>query len=256
MILNITYTRKIVFLFLIILCFSKCYGKTFSVVVGVSKYDNPESNLQYAAKDAAEFFNYLKLHEPLSELVLITDEDATKSTILTYLKQKFSLATENDKVIFFFSGHGAPGKFVCYDSPNGGNYLTHDDVKAVFKSCKAKTKLCIADACFSGSIRKSKAEYAKSKVDSNSLKAIKEFELIVFMSSQPWQTSLEKGSLGQGVFTFYVIEALKGNADSDNSGQISAKELYVYVRNNVMASTQNKQTPIMFGKFDPQVTVK
>jgi uncharacterized caspase-like protein len=231
-------------------------AKTFAVVVGVSKYDNPKSNLRYAAKDAETFYAYLKNSIVGADLVMITDEDATKATVLSYLQQKFSLATESDEVIFFFSGHGSPGKFLCHDSPNGGNYLTHDEVKAAFKSSKAKIKLCFADACFSGSIRKTKAEYTKSKVDSTGLKSVKDFELIVFMSSQPWQTSLEKGALGQGVFTYYIIEGLKGYADADNAGGITAKELYVYVRNKVMVSTENKQTPIMFGKFDPQLVVK
>ena len=248
--------KKIYFLLVLVLLHFVVSAKIYAVIVGVSSYDNPSINLHYAAKDAEVFYKYLKDNNPGADLIMITDEDATKTTILSYLKSKFSQASSADEVIFFFSGHGSPGKFVCYDSKIGGNYISHDEVKAVFKSSSAKIKLCFADACFSGSIKKTKSEYAKSKANKENLKTISDFEIIIFMSSQPWQPSKEKGSLGQGVFTYYIIEGLKGYADADNSNSITAKELYVYVRNNVMASTNNEQTPIMFGKFDPLVVVR
>lgn len=231
------------------------HAKIYAVIVGVSKYENPSANLHFADDDALTYYNYLKLHEPGASLIMLTDEDATKATIKKYLNSYFSQASASDQVIFFFSGHGAPGKFMCYDSPLRGNYLTHNEVKAAFKASKAKIKICIADACFSGSMKVSKEQYKKQK-DNSGLKATSNLEIIVFMSSQPWQTSQEKGNLGQGVFTYYIIEALEGKADADRSNSISAKELYSYVRLKVMQSTGNEQTPIMFGKFKPGVIIQ
>jgi uncharacterized caspase-like protein len=246
--------KFIIFVFLL-LSYSS-YAKTYAVIIGISLYDNPLSNLNYADKDAREFVSFLQKNTDSLNITLLTNADATKDAVLKTIKEKFLLAKENDVVIFFFSGHGAQGKFLCYDSQLGENYLTHEEVKAAFKSSKAKTKICFADACFSGSIKTSKVDYKKSIGSNKELKAMIDFELIVFMSSQPWQISREKPALGQGVFTYYLIDGLNGKADADKSGSITTKELYVYVRTKVMASTSNEQTPIMFGKFNPQLVLR
>jgi uncharacterized caspase-like protein len=239
-----------------LLDFTEAYSKTYAVIIGVSIYDNPLSNLNYADKDAREFSSFLQKNADSLNITLLTNADATKDAVLKTIKEKFLLAKENDIVIFFFSGHGAQGKFLCYDSRLGENYLMHEEVKAAFKSSRAKTKICFADACFSGSIKTSKENYKKNIGGTKELKSIIDFELIVFMSSQPWQISREKPALGQGVFTYYLIDGLNGKADADKSGSITTKELYVYVRTKVMASTSNEQTPIMFGKFDPQLVLR
>lgn len=246
--------QKTLLLFIFLFLAIQGNAKIYAVIVGVSEYEDPSANLHFADDDALAYYNYMKSSEPDASLVMITDEDATKATILNYLKNYFLKASVDDQIIFFFSGHGAPGKFMCYDSPLKGNYLTHSEVKAAFKASKAKTKICIADACFSGSMKVTKEQYKKQN-NTTELKAADNLEIIVFMSSQPWQTSQEKGNLGQGVFTYYIIEALKGNADTDGNNSISAKELYSFVRLRVMQSTENKQTPIMFGKFKPGVII-
>ncbi len=50
---------------------------------------------------------------------------------------------------------------------------------------------------------------------------------------------------GHGVFTYYVLEGLKGNADSNNDRLVSVGELFRYVRQRVRLDTQFEQNPRM-----------
>jgi uncharacterized caspase-like protein len=240
---------------LIILSKIYAFPSVYAVIVGISSYDNPAMNLHYADKDANSFYKYLRLSNKSSSVdnfTLLTNENATRENITRALSSQFAKATTSDHVIFFFSGHGGDGYFTSYDSGFKSRHLYHYLVRDAFKNCKAKTKLCFADACHSGSIRPKSID---SKM-SNRKNFFKEAsnntdERVVFMSSRPNESSQETVILSNGVFTYYLIKSLKGSADVNSDKKITAFELYTYVHNNVRKLTNNKQNPQMFGKFSP-----
>jgi len=53
---------------------------------------------------------------------------------------------------------------------------------------------------------------------------------------------------GHGVFTYYLLEGLKGAADADGDKLITSGEAYEYVFKNVSRHTQNMQHPIKKGE--------
>ena len=71
--------------------------------------------------------------------------------------------------------------------------------------------------------------------------------MAVISSSAADEISLEANNLKQGVFSYYLIEALKGAADSDQNTIISAKELFNYVFEKVHQFTSGYQTPNFMG---------
>lgn len=82
--------------------------------------------------------------------------------------------------------------------------------------------------------------------------------IAVMMSCQGDETSMEMGSLQQGLFTYYLIEGLGGKANRDGNMFITIQELYYYVYHKVQdkaASRGKKQTPELFGKFDLRLIV-
>jgi uncharacterized caspase-like protein len=234
-------------------------AKTYCVIVGVSVYDNPINNLRYADDDARAFYNYMTSNggATAADITLLIDADATKANIKDAIETQFNKATETDKVVFFFSGHGNVGKFVCYDAPNGGNYLYHTEVKTAFKNCKATVKFCFADACMSGSIKSvEEKKPSKEKLEKgyNGLKGGQD-NIVVFMSSRPTETSQENAAVQQGWFAYYLISGLKGSGDINNDKNITILEIYSYVRSKVKGSTSDKQTPIIFGNFNKNQTI-
>ncbi len=69
---------------------------------------------------------------------------------------------------------------------------------------------------------------------------------VIITSSEGEEVSKEIPGKG-GVFTYYISEGLKGEADRDGDGWIEAQELYEYVRKNVEKATMNTQHPMMRG---------
>jgi hypothetical protein len=124
--------------------FKNVNPRIFALVVGVSDYYGAEADLRYADSDAKFFYNHLKSAFPKEiyngDCKLLLNHQATASNINTQLANIFSKATDNDYIIFYFSGHGNKGVIIPSDIPNQVNY---SDVKAAFKNSKAKYKLCI-----------------------------------------------------------------------------------------------------------------
>lgn len=229
----------------------------YVVVVGVSRYDGPGMNLNYAATDAEEFsLQMLRMGIPAKNIALLTNEEATRANILKAANNLYAYATAKDEIIFFFSGHGSYRCFIPYDKTNG--VLWHSEVKATFKNSKAATKLLFADACYSGSMKSGKAtpppttqrdieKYYKNLTGEN-------LQIAVFVSSRNNQTSIEDPTLKSGLFTYYLLQSLKGLGDSNQDRQITLKEMYDYVSKQVTLHDSG-QVPVMFGKFNPNLVI-
>jgi hypothetical protein len=120
--------------------FKNVNPRIFALVVGVSDYYGTEADLRYADSDAKFFYNHLKTAFSKEiyngDCKLLLHHQATASNINTQLANIFSKATENDYIIFYFSGHGNKGVIIPSDIPNQVNY---SDVKA-------RLDIAIADA--------------------------------------------------------------------------------------------------------------
>ena len=220
--------------------------KKFAVVVGCADYQRANMDLRYSDDDAYRFYAYLKSPEggalPDEHIAVLVDEAATKNNILKTMNEIFSKASANDMLIFYFSGHGSEGAFCPTDVTEQYNsLLSHNEVKAVFKKYPAKYKICLADACYSGSI------YQGSPLGSGSSVSGSETNVVIIMSSKPTETSQEHPMIRQGAFTYYLLKGLKGSADRSNDNIVTLEELFPYVKGNVLNFTNNKQTPVIEG---------
>ena len=152
---------------------------------------------------------------------------------MSYCRQ----AGEDDAVIFYFSGHGVPGAFVCYDG-----FLKYDDVVVALGSSAAKKKIILADACFAGKARKTDRHataetYAKTSV-------------LFFLSSRTNETSIENRTMRNSLFTAYLERGLRGGADTNRDRTITALELFNFVSEGVKSKSKQRQHPVMWGRFD------
>jgi uncharacterized caspase-like protein len=60
---------------------------------------------------------------------------------------------------------------------------------------------------------------------------------------------------GHGVFTYFLLEGLKGGADFNKDGRVNLGELNLYLSERVRRATKNAQSPIVSGKFDPALGI-
>ena len=211
--------------------------RMFAIVVGVSNYLDG-NNLKYADDDASLI--YQNMNSAFSNelkggrITLLLNEKANVYNIKNALQTILNQANENDYIVFYFSGHGSPGAFCAYDG-----LLQHKDVKDIFVNSKAKYKLCVADACFSGSI--SNTQIVSNYTD------LHHDRICVLMSSKSNQTSIEFSGINQGIFSYYFVKGMHGKADLNQDKYVTVGELFVYVKKMVSIDTQNKQVPVVYG---------
>lgn len=222
--------------------------KLFVVSVGICDYKDPQVNdLRFTEADVASFNKVVKIHT--NEVYTLLGANATHSNVYRLISQVFAKATSRDAVVLFFSGHGYPGGFCCYDmNVNGSGGLSYLEIASLFRQCKAKHKIVFADACFSGGLRKEKKQ-------SDSTNAVRNGEVMFFLSSRTNETSQEMIGGPNGQFTRFLVRGLGGGADKNRDKKISAKELYEFVHEGVSTATANKQHPVMWGRFNNSMTI-
>jgi hypothetical protein len=233
--------------------------QVWAVVIGVASY-NHMPVLRYTDDDAYRMYAFLKSPEGGAldddHIRILVDEEASLSNIKRTMSDIFGQAGPNDLVLLYFSGHGLRGSFLPYDFDGYRNKLLHEEINAIFKRSSAKYKLCIADACHSGSLLAMRGS-APQKVMTDYYRKLAQAKsgTALIMSSKSDETSLESSGLRQGVFSHFLIRGLKGEADTDNDKFVTVKELYDFVNYNVRSYTGNLQSPLLQGDYDPKMPV-
>jgi uncharacterized caspase-like protein len=76
---------------------------------------------------------------------------------------------------------------------------------------------------------------------------------VILTASDANEVSVEKDELKHGIFTYYLLEGLRGKADSDNDGIITVDEVYRYVSTKVSQATGQNQHPVKKGETTGQI---
>lgn len=233
-------------------------SKIYALLVGVSRYESFEA-LKYTDDDAYRVYAFLKSPEGGAladeQVNILIDESATKKNIMRSLDDLVARAGENDAVFCFFSGHGINGHFLPIDSDGYRNSLAYEEVKERLQACKAKQKLYVADACYSGSLLSTRTALTQSVEMLYSKLNETTGGTAFLLSSKKEEYSLESEGLRQGIFSHFLIKGLKGEADTNGDQIVSVTELYKYVYSTVRSYTKQAQTPILAGRFDENMPV-
>jgi len=237
--------------------------KLWAIVIGVSQYEHLQK-LKYTDDDAYRFYSFLKSPEggsiPAEQVRVLVDEDATRKNILAAMNEIFGKADDNDIIMMYYSGHGIAGSFLPVDYNGFQNKLKHEEVMAILNASRAKHKICLADACYSGSLLAMKS--APTLIEDLAVKRryYAAFDkskggTAILLSSQGDEVSLEDQGLRQGVYTHFLIRGLKGEADFNKNKVVEIDELYRFLSKNVHDYTAGIQTPVIKGKFDKNMPV-
>ncbi|MBI3078549.1 MAG: caspase family protein [Deltaproteobacteria bacterium] len=251
-------------------------GKIWAVVIGISKYKTV-SSLKYADRDALAFHDYLlnQVGIPRENVTLLTNERATlfnlKRSLGTDLRRK---AGQKDTVIIYYAGHGAPETdatsadedglekyIVPYDADPNDLYTTGlpmREVETIFQRLASDRVIFITDSCYSGATAgRTFATASRRAVVSDAFLArlSKAKGRVVLTASKASEVSEERESLGHGVFTYYLLEGLRGKADLDGDGVITIDEIYTYVSKKVPEATGQNQNPMKKGEVEGQLVL-
>jgi len=228
----------------------------YALVVGVSKYRSPRiKQLNRADKDARDFGEFLKTQNKLfrrSHITVLCNEDANRAGVIKYLSYELRRAGKGDTVILFFSGHGADDSYL----PGEFFFLTHDsdpenlDGTAVkmnglsfLKRIDAERVVLIADACHAGGFSLYGTKAPRPSWNALKRQFAQSSGKVMITSSRPEEVSVEKPGMANSVFTHYLLEGLKGKADKDQDGLVTAQEAYDYTYRLTKDETEGRQHP-------------
>ncbi len=218
-------------------------AKTYLLSVGICDYSSffsKVNNLRLPVNDANAIIN-LYSHNTSVDYVVLTDKKATRSNILRAMNKLYTLADDNDRIVFFFSGHGYSGGICASDT-----ILGYQDIRHALSKVKCKNKFLFVDACRSGSLRKNDNRKGVEHSETKS---------ILFLASRNNENSIERRDMTNGFFTEYLVKGLKGNADANRDRKITTKELYDFVSSRVAIQSNGLQHPVMWGNFNDSTIV-
>jgi uncharacterized caspase-like protein len=257
-------------------------GARWAVIIGISQYkDTRIAPLRYAAADARSFHDWIVSpnggrYAP-SMVNMLLDAKATGANIKKALFEWLAQAIEEDTVTIYFAGHGSPQSpdhpenlFLLpydtqYDSVPTTGFPMWDIETALKRFIKARKVIVITDACHAGGVgqafdvarRAGRGLNVVPMASSlNNLSRISEGVCIISASddNQMSQEGAQWGG-GHGVFTFHLLEGLKGMADYNKDNLVTLGELIPFLSEQIRRDTRNAQTPTVAGRFDPSLSI-
>ena len=238
----------------------------WALVIGITDFQDPNiPDLQYSAKDATDFYNYLvkEANFQPDHVRLLLNEQATQRRVLSELGSKFlaRVVKPDDLVVLYFSTHGSPSQL----DPRGKNYLVASDsdsadlfatgieMQKLLDSIQGRVLtdrvLLVMDACHSGF----------AAPDSKGMSRLGNFKAedlaqgsgqLVICSSMPEERAWESTRYQNGVFTRKLLDGLRAKGTGT-----SLVEAFTAARSAVGNEVQEdrpgaKQTPVLKGKWD------
>ncbi len=233
------------------------YNTSRAVIVGINEYMKLQK-LEYAVNDANRIANCLnkKFGFEKKNLIMLLDEEASRQKILqTYLALN-ETADANDRIVFFFAGHGftrrGRRKETGFLVPSDGDtedlstLIPWDEITRSSDLIPAKHILYIVDACYGG--------VALSRSVPGSLRFSKDmlvrFSRQVLTAGKANEVVADSGGPidGHSIFTGHLLNALNGEAYSEDN-ILTANRVMAYVYEKVATDTHSNQTP-HHGPFD------
>ncbi len=236
-----------------------------AVVIGIANYRSlPKAD--FANDDARAFYDYAirALGIKPENIKLLVDSDAEEAEILktfrTWLPSRVKSTTE---VFVFYSGHGLPmpdGKGLYLIPPRADREVIDDTaipfskLNAALTLAKPKSVTIFLDACYSGQARSGETLVANARpvqLKSDSRYFPESFTVIT--ASQNDQISSSNPELQHGIFSYYLMKGMEGDADENRDGKITLGEMQSYLSENVSrhaAMMSRKQEPQLIGDIN------
>lgn len=227
-----------------------------ALLVAIGDYDRSLTGLpplKYPVPDIMAIAGVLK--QEGYEIATLTDRSATAGTIReTFQELTKALDQGEGTFLFYFSGHGfrtgsenylATFGTTAADLANQG--LSLSDVQKLLLATGAKRRLAFIDACRNDPDNTRSVTGAARR----SFQELKDSEgLRIMYSTAPGEVSYEDDDLQHGVFSYFLLDGLRGKAANPSDGLITFDDLLTYVNREMRSygiSKRRVQKPYQLG---------
>ncbi len=246
---------------------SKSNKNRVALIIGIEKYEQtPAAN--FANLDAQYFYEYARkgFGIPKSNIKLLVDEDANLvksiSSINKWLPSK--IKKNKTELIIFFAGHGLASNNgeELYILPQDSDpdllsrtALSRTELFEQIITLSPKSVTMFMDTCYSGISRDEKMLLASARpirIVANDQEGIPN-NFTIFTASKLDQISSGLEEVKHGIFSYYLMKGLEGEADSNQDKKITNGELLAYMDENVSqkaAEQGREQNPSLAGDPD------
>jgi hypothetical protein len=241
---------------------SRLYSGSRALLIGITNFnDSRFQQLPYVKNDLTILESVLK--ENGFEVKKLEGK-ITREQVLNAIEEIITSASENDRVIIYFSSHGFQDQFVssqgyiacsdCIRDKPTANCISLSYLEAIVERGMAKPLkhiLIIIDSCFSGlGVISKNTKYP----DIARIATVKGAHMMTAGMSE--QEAQMDNQLRMSVFTYFLTQGLSHaknstNADYTGDGIITLTELLLYVQYEVAKKTHGTQIP-MLGRIEGQ----
>jgi len=235
-----------------------------AIIIGIEKYDSLPG-AKYAENDANVFYDYAlnALGIPQDRIKLLIGKDASRGEILKALTNWLQSKRVNSRsdVYFYYAGHGLAdpnGSEAVILPVNGDITILADSAiprRRIFEELaklESRSTTMFMDTCYSGVSRG-----GDSLVDGRPIIVTHGggdvppagITLISAAGNNEISKTLEDPH--HGIFSYFLMRALQGEADANRNGSITTEEVFKFVRPHVKEQSANlggKQNPQYFGE--------
>lgn len=214
--------------------------KYYALIIGVSNYKNSGAglpNLEQPVKDADRLYEVLTSKYAFEPEYVTLLKDGTREEIINNFDRLANTVQERDNVLIFYAGHGFYdrskdfGFWLPADAKleSRAAWIANSTIKDYVGALKAKHTLLITDACFGGSIFKTRAVGDM----------LKRFNELYRDNSRKAMTS---GNLSEvpdkSVFLKFLLKELDDNKDVFLSASTLFTRIYEPILNNAVSTPQ------------------
>ncbi len=254
-------------------------SRDIAVVIGVSNYTASDiPDVEFALRDAKVMRKYLIRTLGFREENIIYEEDASGAV----LERIFGTSTDpegqlhdwarpNESNVFvYYSGHGAPdpgtGNAYLVPSDADPNYLSQNGypVSQLYENLskvQAGSVTVLLESCFSGVSEGGAVVQEASPVKLSVENPVVAMENgLAFTAGAADQVASWYSEKKHGLFTYYFLRGLRGNADKNGDREVTAREIGEYLTGKVPYRAQRihgrEQTPQVTGQTKDRVLVR
>lgn len=244
----------------------------YAIVVGIEEYREKLPSVDFATSDARLVTKYLTqvMGYPEENVVTLLNERAAKSDFEKYFEKWLPNNVEKDgTVLIYYSGHGSPNPksgdayMVPFDGDPTFIHETGFSLKRLYRNLEklpVKEVIVMLDSCFSGAGGRSVlAKGARPLVVKLKNDLGMNRKTVVLSASLGNQISSTYDKKGHGLFTYFMLKGLKGEADGNSDGKVEITELFDYIKPNITRIARklynNEQSPQMIAPRGQKVVL-